>query len=512
MDDKPLDASTSRAEIIDFTSLKTWQQISAREIDLQLLTSEKSVHEEPPFPLDSNLNKKVALWVGDITTLNCEAIVNTTNENFSDRDSLCQRILYKGGPQLRHHIRNSVRSCRTGDAKITKGYNLPSRYVIHTVGPKYNQKYHTAAESALFSCYSKVFQSMREQKIKSLGLCPITSTRRGYPPLEGAHMALRCVRRFLENHGDDVEVIIFVVEGSDIGVYEVIMPYYFPRSSHEEEASKYLLPKDIGGKDGEPVLPERQIRIADNPVTAHMHSEVEASVDLCSGLDSSVIVGKSSFAKMHGDVDKRWRSSRPSSSQISANDPVSSELQRRTHYERLLRRAKMEDLSEIAALRCLYVTGEDRFGRPVIVFIGKRFVTSKVDLEKALLYLIVTLDRIVKEEYSVIYFHTLTDNSNHPSLHYIRYVFDTLEYKYKKNLRAFYVIHPTFWNRVVTWWFTTFTAPSLKNKVYCLGGVEYLSSLIPLEQLQVPSFIMDYDFKVNGVRYSSAQVETGEAL
>ncbi|UYV77078.1 GDAP2 [Cordylochernes scorpioides] len=48
--------------------------------------------------------------------------------------------------------------CRTGDAKLSKGYNLPARHVIHTVGPKYNAKYHTAAESALFSCYQRVFQ------------------------------------------------------------------------------------------------------------------------------------------------------------------------------------------------------------------------------------------------------------------------------------------------------------------------------------------------------------------
>ncbi|RWS14566.1 protein GDAP2-like protein [Dinothrombium tinctorium] len=489
-----LDASSSNMEIVDFRRLKTWHQISARDTaDNQSIAGQTKSFEQSPFPHNAEINKKVALWAGDITALNCDAIVNTTNESFSDRDSLSQRILNKGGPQLRHYIKTNLRGCRTGDAKITKGYSLPSRYVIHTVGPKYNQKYHTAAESALFSCYAKVFQLMREYKINSLGLCAINSPRRGYPPHEGAHMALRVVRRFLEKYGANIDLIIFVVEDSDIGIYELLMPLYFPRSANEEEYAKYYLPKDIGGKDGEPVLPERQIRIADNPVNAHR--QLDESVDLSSGLDASVIVGKSSFAKMHGDIDKRWRS--PHGVQRTSSDPVSSELQRRTHYERLLRRAKMEDLSEIAALRCLYVTGEDRFGRPVIVFIGKRLVLSEIDLEKALLYFIVTLDRIVQEEYSVIYFHTLTDNRNHPSLNYIRYVFDVLEYKYKKNLRAFYIVHPTFWTRIVTWWFATFTAPSIKNKIFCLGGVEYLSNLIPLEQLQVPSFIMDYDFKAS---------------
>lgn len=56
--------------------------------------------------------------------------------------------------------------CKTGDAKITKGYNLPARYVIHTVGPRYNVRYHTAAESALFSCYRKIMQLVRFVAIK----------------------------------------------------------------------------------------------------------------------------------------------------------------------------------------------------------------------------------------------------------------------------------------------------------------------------------------------------------
>lgn len=56
---------------------------------------------------------------------------------------------------------NVFLACRTGEAKLTKGYNLPARYVIHTVGPKYNVKYQTAAESALFSCYFKVLQLVK---------------------------------------------------------------------------------------------------------------------------------------------------------------------------------------------------------------------------------------------------------------------------------------------------------------------------------------------------------------
>lgn len=76
---------------------------------------------------------------------------------------------------------------------------------------------------------------------------------------------LGTVRRFLENHGNSLNTIVFVVENSDLGIYEVLMPLYFPRSKYEEESACWQLPSNVGGPDGEPLLPDRQIRIIDNP-------------------------------------------------------------------------------------------------------------------------------------------------------------------------------------------------------------------------------------------------------
>lgn len=84
------------------------------------------------------------------------------------------------------------------------------------------------------------------------------------------------VRRFLEQHGSSLDTVIFAVVNSDLGIYEVLMPLYFPRSKSEEYAARWQLPADIGGSDGEPLFPDRQIRIIDNPQhTLHrkyMHS------------------------------------------------------------------------------------------------------------------------------------------------------------------------------------------------------------------------------------------------
>lgn len=74
------------------------------------------------------------------------------------------------------------------------------------------------------------------------------------------------VRRFLEHYGSSLDTIVFAIdELVDWGIYQVLMPLYFPRSKMEEEAARWQLPPDIGGNDGEPIMPDRQIRIIDNP-------------------------------------------------------------------------------------------------------------------------------------------------------------------------------------------------------------------------------------------------------
>lgn len=62
-------------------------------------------------------------------------------------------------------------------------------------------------------------------------------------------------------------------------------------------------------------------------------------------------------------------------------------------------------------------------------------------------------------------------------------------FRYKKNLKAFYIVHPTFWTKMMTWWFTTFMAPAIKHKVHSLPGVEHLYSVICKDQLEIPAYI-----------------------
>ncbi|CAH3022801.1 unnamed protein product, partial [Porites evermanni] len=94
---------------------------------------------------------------GDITKLNTIAIVITTNESLSSKGVLSERIHRAAGPELLHECRSQLLWYEHRLERLfIKGYSLPARYVIHTVGPRYNIKCKTAAESALFSSYTSV--------------------------------------------------------------------------------------------------------------------------------------------------------------------------------------------------------------------------------------------------------------------------------------------------------------------------------------------------------------------
>eukprot|EP00795_Rhopilema_esculentum_P017522 gene17522-9145_t len=205
--------------IVEATSLKRW---ATTDTPYYPELEEERVSR---FPFSYGINDKVVLWEGDATKLITDLIVNPTNESLTDKNPLSERIHKVAGPLLKEECRSNLISCRTGQAKITKGYELPARYVAHTVGPRYNVKYKTAAESALYMCYRNVLGHAREHHLKSLGLSVIHTTRRGYPPEEGAHIALRTVRRFLEKNFDAFEVVVFIVEPIDEVFMALIKSY-----------------------------------------------------------------------------------------------------------------------------------------------------------------------------------------------------------------------------------------------------------------------------------------------
>ncbi|XP_060801698.1 protein GDAP2 homolog isoform X1 [Amyelois transitella] len=390
------------------------------------------------------------------------------------------------GPDLKEEIITRGYECRTGEVVVTPGFALRCRHIIHTVSPKYVAKYHTAAETSLQNCYKNVLYKAGELGARSLALCIINSPRRNFPPDVAAHIALRTIRRYLEQNAQPRLVIASGACAAGAALLAALAPLYFPRAPHEADAARWRLAPDPA--------PDRRIRIIHNPHSQNSDS-AEDDTSLCD--EDAAVEAAAAFARACSPDTQRLLA--PASRPAPYIDRRL--LDDHEQYDRLLRRAKNEDLSEVSGIGCLYQSGVDRLGRPVVVFIGKWFPIGDIDLDKALLYLIKLLDPIVRGDYVIAYFHTLASSANHPPFSWLKEVYTVLPYKYKKNLKAFYIVHPTFWTKMMTWWFTTFMAPAIKAKVHNLPGVEYLYSVMARDQLEVPAFITEYDMTINGLHY-----------
>jgi O-acetyl-ADP-ribose deacetylase (regulator of RNase III) len=142
------------------------------------------------FTANNSLNRTLSLWRGPIWCLRADAIVNATSESLRDVTGASGHILRAAGDQMAVECA-AVAPCRTAEAVVTRGCALPARFVIHTVGPKYSARYHTAAEHALHTCYRSVLKAAKERSLRSLAIGCIYSPQKGYPREEAAHIAAR---------------------------------------------------------------------------------------------------------------------------------------------------------------------------------------------------------------------------------------------------------------------------------------------------------------------------------
>ena len=143
--------------------------------------------KESRFPCKKRVTEKIYMGVGEIWNVNLDCIVNTTSENFGERGGVSGDIFRVAGSQLAVEC-STVEGCRTGDAKLTGAYNLPCKAVIHTVGPKYNIKYRTAAENALHHCYFHCLEEMVEEGHRTIAFPVVNVPKKGYPPEDAAHI------------------------------------------------------------------------------------------------------------------------------------------------------------------------------------------------------------------------------------------------------------------------------------------------------------------------------------
>ncbi len=161
---------------------------------------------------------KISLLRGDITKLEVDAIVNAANKTLLGGGGVDGAIHRAAGKKLLEECRQ-LNGCETGDAKITKGYQLPAKFVIHTVGPVYNGGKYNEAEK-LASCYQRSLEIAVDNNIESVAFPNISTGVYGYPKAEAAQIAIQTVKAFLETHSQLQEVIFCVFDDENYRLYD----------------------------------------------------------------------------------------------------------------------------------------------------------------------------------------------------------------------------------------------------------------------------------------------------
>ena len=150
---------------------------------------------------------------GDITTLDVDAIVNAANKTLLGGGGVDGAIHRAAGPELLAECR-ALGGCEPGEAKLTRGYHLPARFVIHTVGPIWRGGKCGEAR-ILANCYRNSLQLAVENGIQTIAFPAISCGAYGYPIQEAAEIALKTTREFLAKT-DKIEKVIFVFWGEDV--------------------------------------------------------------------------------------------------------------------------------------------------------------------------------------------------------------------------------------------------------------------------------------------------------
>lgn len=167
---------------------------------------------------------QIRLIQGDITQIKADAIVNAANQTLLGGGGVDGAIHAAAGPELLEECR-AIGGCLTGQAKITRGYKLPAKFVIHTVGPVFHERKKDAAQF-LADCYWNCLELAKQKNLRSIAFPAISTGAYRFPKEKAARIALMTAQRFIAENPASLDEILFVLfNESDLEIYKKIQSF-----------------------------------------------------------------------------------------------------------------------------------------------------------------------------------------------------------------------------------------------------------------------------------------------
>lgn len=215
------------ARVVPVAALPTLTELyAAGDLTVPNSVSNREAKLKPPNPPSQSLNDRIVFWRGDITSLKIDAIVNAANRSLMGGGGVDGAIHRAAGYELLEECR-TLGGCPTGEAKITDGYNLPARKIIHTVGPVFDEFDDQHSSHLLNNCYHNSLGVAVENGCRTIAFCAISTGIYAFPSEAAACVATTAVRSFLTKpEGDAIDRVVFVTyEAKDVTAYRRALAY-----------------------------------------------------------------------------------------------------------------------------------------------------------------------------------------------------------------------------------------------------------------------------------------------
>lgn len=230
----PADAAGQRQLLRGLMNVRMPHDISEEFLRIQDSYLQEEAEKKQIVDVDTlkPVQRGIYIWQGDITSLRCDAIVNAANSGMTgcyvpNHRCIDNCIHTFAGVQLRLDCAKIMKKQGheepTGKAKITSAYNLPCRYLLHTVGPIISGRVTDRDCALLASCYSSCLELAAENKLESVAFCCISTGEFHFPNDKAAKIAVDTVKKFLEQKTSVKKVIFNVFKDTDRDIYRELL-------------------------------------------------------------------------------------------------------------------------------------------------------------------------------------------------------------------------------------------------------------------------------------------------